>query len=176
MGKLDDIMAHCDAFEKRLKEPPSPIAEPPVREKAFKPDVLSKEQKHAAKRKYAEEQEDKRAEEDDDDPDSPATIKGGGKTNTERLEWFNKDSAKPDATGQHKQSPLKAVGATKKILEPKKQVPDSAKADKHLGFQKLKGELAHKKGVHDPGAVAAYIGRKKYGQKAMTAKSVAGRK
>jgi hypothetical protein len=34
-------------------------------------------------------------------------------------------------------------------------------------FAKLKNELAHKKGVHDPGAVAAAIGRKKYGAKRM---------
>lgn len=32
------------------------------------------------------------------------------------------------------------------------------------GFKKLKGELAHKKGVSDPGALAAAIGRKKYGK------------
>ena len=31
-------------------------------------------------------------------------------------------------------------------------------------FKKLKGKLA-KKGVHDPGALAASIGRKKYGGK-----------
>lgn len=33
------------------------------------------------------------------------------------------------------------------------------------GFSKLKGELAHEKGVRNPGAVAAAIGRKKYGAK-----------
>lgn len=33
------------------------------------------------------------------------------------------------------------------------------------GFDKLKGELAHEKGVRNPGAVAAAIGRKKYGKK-----------
>lgn len=32
-------------------------------------------------------------------------------------------------------------------------------------FQKLKGELAHRKGVTNPGALAAYIGRKKFGKK-----------
>lgn len=36
------------------------------------------------------------------------------------------------------------------------------------GFQKLKGELAKKPGINNPGAVAASIGRKKYGQKAMS--------
>lgn len=34
-------------------------------------------------------------------------------------------------------------------------------------FAKLKSELAHKPGVHDPGAVAAAIGRRKYGAKRM---------
>lgn len=33
------------------------------------------------------------------------------------------------------------------------------------GFQKLKGELAKKPGINNPGAVAASIGRKKYGAK-----------
>lgn len=37
----------------------------------------------------------------------------------------------------------------------------------YVGFDKLKGELAHQKGVTNPGALAAYIGRKKYGAKAM---------
>jgi hypothetical protein len=31
------------------------------------------------------------------------------------------------------------------------------------GFAKLKGQLAHRPGVTNPGALAAYIGRKKYG-------------
>ena len=39
--------------------------------------------------------------------------------------------------------------------------------EKYMGFQKLKGELADKPGVRNPGAVAAYIGNKKYGKKAM---------
>jgi hypothetical protein len=41
--------------------------------------------------------------------------------------------------------------------------------EEHEGFDKLKGELSHEKGVKDPGAVAAAIGRKKYGKKAMAA-------
>ena len=43
-------------------------------------------------------------------------------------------------------------------------------------FAKLKGELAHKKGISDPGAVAAAIGRKKYGSKKMGKFSSEGRK
>ena len=42
-------------------------------------------------------------------------------------------------------------------------------------FAKLKGELAHKKGIHNPGAVAAFIGRKKYGAKKMAKFSAEGR-
>lgn len=45
----------------------------------------------------------------------------------------------------------------------------------HIGFNKLKGELAHEKGVSDPGAVAAAIGDKKYGKKGMEAKAKAGK-
>ena len=36
----------------------------------------------------------------------------------------------------------------------------------YVGFGKLKGELSHE-GVNNPGAVAASIGRKKYGKKKM---------
>lgn len=42
-------------------------------------------------------------------------------------------------------------------------------------FAKLKGELAKKPGVKNPGAVAAAIGRKKYGSAKMAAFSAAGK-
>jgi hypothetical protein len=42
-------------------------------------------------------------------------------------------------------------------------------------FEKLKGELAHEKGVKDPGALAAAIGRRKYGAKRMAQFSAHGR-
>ena len=42
-------------------------------------------------------------------------------------------------------------------------------------FQKLKKELA-RKGVEDPGALAASIGRKKYGAKKMAKWATAGKK
>lgn len=42
-------------------------------------------------------------------------------------------------------------------------------------FAALKNELAHKKGVTNPGALAAYIGRKKYGAAKMAKLSAAGR-
>lgn len=43
-------------------------------------------------------------------------------------------------------------------------------------FQKLKGKLAAQKGVQNAGALAAYIGRKKYGAKKMASWSAKGRK
>lgn len=47
--------------------------------------------------------------------------------------------------------------------------------DEHEGFKKLEGKLSKEKGVTDPAALAASIGRKKYGEKGMEAKSVAAR-
>lgn len=44
------------------------------------------------------------------------------------------------------------------------------------GFSKLKGELAGEKGVKNPGAVAASIGRKKYGAKKFNRAASSGRK
>lgn len=46
----------------------------------------------------------------------------------------------------------------------------------HIGFKKLANKLAHKKGVTDPRALAASIGRKKYGKKGMARRAAAGRK
>jgi hypothetical protein len=52
---------------------------------------------------------------------------------------------------------------------------DTLVEDEHVGFKKLERSLAHEKGVHDPNAVAAAIGREKYGKKGMAEKSAAGR-
>jgi len=46
----------------------------------------------------------------------------------------------------------------------------------YMGFDKLKGELSHEKGVDNPGAVAASIGRKKYGKAAFQHFAAAGKK
>lgn len=43
-------------------------------------------------------------------------------------------------------------------------------------FAALKAGLAKKKGITNPGAVAAYIGRKKYGKSAFQKMAVAGKK
>lgn len=53
-------------------------------------------------------------------------------------------------------------------------MPESVRLESYLGFKKLKGKLAHQKGVKDPGALAASIGRKKYGAKGMAAKAKKG--
>ncbi len=52
----------------------------------------------------------------------------------------------------------------------------TALGEERLGFKKLKGKLSHQSGVRDPGALAASIGRRKYGAKGMAAKSAAGRR
>jgi hypothetical protein len=43
-------------------------------------------------------------------------------------------------------------------------------------FNKLAGKLSKEKGVTNPKALAAAIGRKKYGEKGMEARAAAGRK
>lgn len=48
--------------------------------------------------------------------------------------------------------------------------------EKKIGFDKLSHKLSHQSGVDDPDALAASIGRKKYGNKGMAKKSSAGRK
>ena len=42
-------------------------------------------------------------------------------------------------------------------------------------FKELKGELEKRKGVHNAGALAAFIGRKKYGAHKMAAMAAHGR-
>lgn len=60
----------------------------------------------------------------------------------------------------------------------KEKYPPSGRhaEDEHLGFEKLEHKLAHRKGVTNPKALAAYIGREKYGKKGMAKKAAAGRR
>jgi hypothetical protein len=51
-----------------------------------------------------------------------------------------------------------------------------AKLGSGARFKKLRGKLAGRKGVRNPGALAAHIGRKKYGKKWMAQMSAAGRR
>lgn len=53
---------------------------------------------------------------------------------------------------------------------------DPSLAKEHVGFNKLAGDLAHEKGVDDPKAVAAALGRKKYGAAGMAHKAAQGKK
>ena len=46
----------------------------------------------------------------------------------------------------------------------------------YMGFEALKSKIAARGGARNPGAVAASIGRKKYGGKAMAHASAIGRK
>jgi hypothetical protein len=46
----------------------------------------------------------------------------------------------------------------------------------YVGFSKLKSKIAKRGGVRDPGAVAAAIGRKKYGKKRFQAAAAKGKK
>lgn len=45
---------------------------------------------------------------------------------------------------------------------------------KRIGFKKLRNKLARQPGVTNPGALAASIGRKKYGKIAMAKKATTG--
>lgn len=45
----------------------------------------------------------------------------------------------------------------------------------YMGFDKLKSKLSKRKGVTNPGALSAWIGRKKYGNKGMARMSALGR-
>jgi hypothetical protein len=45
----------------------------------------------------------------------------------------------------------------------------------YVGFAKLKGKIAAEGGARNPGAVAAAVGRKKYGKKAMSKAAASGK-
>ncbi len=51
---------------------------------------------------------------------------------------------------------------------------DSMKVGGGGRFKALEGKLSHRKGVENPGALAAYIGRRKYGAKRMASMAAAG--
>ena len=57
-----------------------------------------------------------------------------------------------------------------------RRLDESKAAVDESAFSKLAKEIGKNPKVKNPAAVAATIGREKYGQKAMTAKSVAGKK
>lgn len=65
---------------------------------------------------------------------------------------------------------LADIGAKQQINE------DSQVNEKYMGFSKLEREIAKRDDVRDPGAVAASIGRKKYGKEKFQKAAAAGKK
>ena len=65
---------------------------------------------------------------------------------------------------------LADIGAKQQLNE------DSQVDEKYMGFSKLEREIAKRGDVRDPGAVAASIGRKKYGKEKFQKAAAAGRK
>ncbi len=63
-------------------------------------------------------------------------------------------------------------GAVMRVQKAAQDLAELLKA--YMGFDKLQSKLAHRPGVTDPGALAAYIGRKKYGKRAMARASHSG--
>lgn len=99
------------------------------------------------------------AEKDDEKDDKKSEIKKDDK---------KKEDKKDKKT--LKESTAKSPGLYEKMMgiEPLTET--------EMGFAKLEKSVAKNPKVDNPGAVAAEIGRKKYGQKEMTRRSVAGKK
>lgn len=79
--------------------------------------------------------------------------------------------AKDGLTNKEKAIAYATAWKAKKANEEVEQVDE-----KYMGFNKLKAAIARKGGVRDPGAVAAAIGRKKYGKKKFQAMAAAGKR
>jgi hypothetical protein len=54
--------------------------------------------------------------------------------------------------------------------------PRDRMARNYIGFQRLKGQIARRGNVRDPGAVAAAIGRAKYGKRRFQRAAARGQK
>lgn len=65
---------------------------------------------------------------------------------------------------------------TKSKGKRRRRTTAGAKPGSGKNFRALKGKLAKRKGVRNPGALAASIGRKKYGSKRMAKMSAQGRR
>lgn len=76
-------------------------------------------------------------------------------------------------------SRMREIRGAMSIASSAPQARSKAQAKPPLGtgqrFRQLEGSLS-KRGVRDPGALAAYIGRKKYGNKGFAALSRGGRR
>jgi len=62
------------------------------------------------------------------------------------------------------------------LKESHEKVMAKSKPGEGKRFKSLKSKLSKKKGVKTPGALAAWIGRRKYGKKKFQAMSVAGKR
>jgi len=62
------------------------------------------------------------------------------------------------------------------LADPFKKRAESKRKGKYVGFAKLAKRLGKRKGVKNPKALAAWIGRRKYGKKGMAKLAAAGRK
>lgn len=112
-----------------------------------------------------------------DDSDHDTVIQGKGKVKRKfKLKRISEQLIEnKDCKGQGKTTPTKIKDplAKKKIIKGN-PVKEDAVDEKYVGFNKLKAKIAAKGGVRNPGAVAAAIGRKKYGKKAMAKASGSG--
>ena len=87
-------------------------------------------------------------------------------------------SIKPIETKEPRTQEYATVGMTaQEVNNYNRRYWDSSTSveDEHLGFKELEQSLEHEKGVNHPNALAAVIGREKYGKKEMAEKSSAGR-
>jgi hypothetical protein len=111
--------------------------------------------------------EDSDDDDDDDDDDGPSPPKRKGKgSDDEDSDDDDEDDEDTDEAADYGHSGGDPSGLR----------PQTALGESHIGFGKLRGQLSRKSGVRNPGALAASIGRKKYGAKGMAARSAAGRK
>lgn len=93
-------------------------------------------------------------------------------------EWGKKAITGPHAkTSSMAITPPKVgyAGKTKKIKKQTLDTTPNLKTEERMGFKKLKASLAHKAGIKDPSALAASIGRKKYGKEKFQKMASAGK-
>ena len=95
-------------------------------------------------------------------------VVGMSKRNLRQIVTTRGISVAPGVFDRLLEDAIKKAGAGKFFYE-------GTAHDEHEGFEKLERSLAHRKGVTDPKALAAAIGRRKLGEKEMARRSAAGR-
>lgn len=92
-------------------------------------------------------------------------------------EWGRKAISGPHAKTSSMAIHPPKVGYKGKQKKPKVQELNTEEAviEEKLGFAKLKAKLSHKAGIKDPSALAASIGRKKYGKEKFQKMAAAGK-